>query len=95
MFVRVTRYKLKPGTREAATKKVHAMKPTIMGMPGMKEFIDVIRDDGTGYVVAVVESEETSNANAEAVKAAWGEMAEFLEEMPTPEGFDLVVHWSG
>jgi hypothetical protein len=60
----------------------------------MQQFINVMNDDGTGYVVALVESEEASNANAEAVKSAWGQMADFLEEMPTPQGYDLVVNWT-
>jgi hypothetical protein len=94
MFARVTPYKMKPGTRDAATERLHSMKDMIMGMPGMKQFINVMNDDGTGYVIAVVESEAASNANAETVKAAWGRMAEFLEEMPTPQGYDVVVAWS-
>ena len=94
MFARVTPYKMKPGTRDAATERLHSMKDMIMGMPGMKQFINVMNDDGSGYVIAVVESEGASNANAETVKAAWGSMAEFLEEMPTPQGYDVVVAWS-
>ncbi len=93
MFARVTPYKMKPGTREAATKKLNAMKDTIMGMSGMKDFINVMNADGSGYVIAVIESEAQSNANAETVKAAWGQMAEFLEAMPTPQGYDVVVNW--
>ncbi|MFT6945019.1 MAG: hypothetical protein ACJAUW_001598 [Yoonia sp.] len=94
MYARVTPFKMKPGTKAAATERLGAMKDVIMGMPGMQQFINVMNDDGTGYVVALVESEEASNANAEAVKSAWGQMAEFLEEMPTPQGYDLVVNWT-
>jgi hypothetical protein len=94
MYARVTPFKMKPGTKAAATERLGAMKDVIMGMSGMQQFINVMNDDGTGYVVALVESEEASNANAEAVKSAWGQMAEFLEEMPTPQGYDLVVNWT-
>ena len=94
MYARVTPYKMKPGTRAAATKRLQGMKSTIMGMPGMQHFINVMNEDGSGYVVAIVESEEVSDANTEAVRAAWGQMAEFLEEMPTPQGFDVIVDWS-
>ncbi|MFT6074606.1 MAG: hypothetical protein ACJAZ1_001524 [Yoonia sp.] len=94
MYARVTPFKMKPGTKAAATERLGAMKDVIMGMSGMQQFINVMNDDGTGYVVALVESEEASNANAEAVKSAWGQMADFLEEMPTPQGYDLVVNWT-
>ena len=94
MFARVTRYKMKPGSRDAATALMNQLKGQIMGMNGMKHFINVMNDDGTGYVISLVESEETSNANAEQVKQAWGQMSEFLQEMPTPECYDVVVSWS-
>jgi heme-degrading monooxygenase HmoA len=94
MFARVTRYKMKPGTREAATERLHTMRDQIMGMNGMAQFINVMNDDGSGYVISLVESEAASDGNAEQVKQAWGQMAEFLEEMPTPEGYDVVVSWS-
>lgn len=94
MYARVTPYKMKPGTKAAATERLATMKDMIMGMPGMQQFINVMNEDGSGYVIAVVESEQVSNANAESVKSAWGQMAEFLEEMPTPQGYDVVVDWS-
>lgn len=94
MFARVTPYKMKPGTRDAATALMNQLKDRIMGMPGIHTFINVMNEDGTGYVVSVVESEEISNANAETVKALWGQFAEYLEAMPTPAGFDVIAHWS-
>jgi len=94
MFARVTHYKMKPGSRDAATAKMEGLKDRILGMPGMHNFINVMNDDGTGYVIALVESEDVSNANAENVQALWGEFAGFLEEMPTPQGFDVLVSWS-
>ena len=94
MYARVTPYKMQPGTKAAATERLATMKDMIMGMPGMQQFINVMNEDGSGYVIAVVESEQVSNANAESVKSAWGQMAEFLEEMPTPQGYDVVVDWS-
>jgi hypothetical protein len=94
MFARVTPYKMKPGTRDAATAKLMTMKDMIMGMNGMKHFINVMNDDGSGYVISLVESEAQSNANAEQVKKAWGMMAEYLEAMPTPEGYDVVASWN-
>ncbi|WP_435259482.1 antibiotic biosynthesis monooxygenase family protein [Thioclava sp. FR2] len=94
MYARVTEYKMKPGTREAATERLNTMKSQIMGMKGMQHFLNVMNEDGTGYVISVVDSEESSKANAEAVKAAWGKMAEFLEAMPTPKGFDVIADWS-
>lgn len=70
------------------------MKDRIMGLPGMLHFVNVANEDGSGYVVSLVESEEMSNANTESVKAIWGAFADHLEAMPRPEGYDVMAHWS-
>ncbi|MFY2823562.1 hypothetical protein [Ruegeria sp. MALMAid1280] len=93
MFARITQFKMKPGMRDAAEAKMNELKDQIMGMNGMHSFTNAMNEDGTGYVVAVVESEETSNANAPKVAELWGNFAEFLEGPPSPAGFDVVVHW--
>lgn len=93
MFARVTQYKMKPGTREAATTKMNELKSEIMGMPGIHCFTNVMNEDGSGYVVSVVESEATSNANAPKVAELWGQFAEFLETPPSPVGYDVIAHW--
>ncbi|WP_424943709.1 hypothetical protein [Aliiroseovarius crassostreae] len=95
MFSRVTEYKMKAGTREAATEKLNAMKSQIMAMPGMVQFINVMNEDGSGYVVALVDNKETSDANAEAVQAAWDQFADYLEATPTPKGYDVIANWPG
>ena len=93
MFARVTQFKMKPGSRDAATALMNALKGQIMGLPGMIHFINVMNEDGSGYVISVVESEETSNANAEKVQALWANFAEHLEGPPSPQGFDVIANW--
>lgn len=93
MFARVTHYQMKPGSKEAATEMMLSLKDQIMAMPGMHNFINVMNDDGSGYVIAVVESEETSNANADKVAALWGNFAQFMMAPPEPAGFDVVANW--
>ena len=94
MFARVTKYKMKPGSREAATALMNQLKGEIMGMPGMHNFVNVMNDDGSGYVISIVENEATSDANAEKVKALWGQFSEHLESVPTPEGYDVIANWA-
>lgn len=93
MFARITQYKMKPGTREAATEKMNALKSEIMGMPGIHSFTNVMNEDGSGYVISVVESEEASNVNAPKVAELWGHFAEFMEGTPSPAGYDVIAHW--
>lgn len=94
MFARITPYKLKPGTTEVATQRAREMKDEIMGLPGMIEFINMVNEDGVGYIVSLVESSEQSEANLQRVREIWGRMGEFLVEMPTPQGYEVVDHWA-
>ena len=94
MFARVTPYRLKPGERDAAIATMEAMKSDILALPGMQQFLNVMNDDESGYVIAVVENRATSDANAERVKALWGRMGPHLAEMPVPQGGDVVANWT-
>lgn len=94
MFARVTHYKMKPGSMDAASEIMNSLKSQIMGMPGMQNFINVANEDGSGYVIAVVESEATSNANASKVAELWGAFSDHLEAAPKAVGYDVVANWS-
>jgi heme-degrading monooxygenase HmoA len=94
MFARITHYKMKPGSRDAATKVLESLRDQILGMPGMHQFLNVMNADGNGYVVSVVESEESSDANAAKVAAPWSSFSQFLEGPPKADGFDVISNWS-
>ena len=93
MHARVTPYKMKEGTRDAAVALMEELKPQILAMPGMLHFINVMNEDGSGYVVALVESREVSEANMERTKAMWGKFSDFLEAIPDPAGYDVMANW--
>jgi hypothetical protein len=63
-------------------------------MPGMHHFFNAVNEDGSGYVVSVVESEAVSNANADEVAKIWSNFADFLEGPPKTEGYDVIANWS-
>ena len=94
MFARVTHYQIKPDSVNEAKALTEKLKPKIMALPGMHSFINMIGDDGKGCVVSIVESRETSEANAQAVQALWANFKDHLEDMPTAEGYDVFVNWS-
>ena len=94
MFARVTHYKMKPGSKDATTAIMNSLKSQIMGMPGIHNFINVSNDDGSSYVISVVESEDTSNANATKVAELWGAFSDYMEATPKAEGYDVIANWS-
>ena len=85
---------MKPESIAAATALLEQLKPQILAMPGVLRFINAVDDTGAGYVVSVVESKESSEANTEAVQAMWSNFAQFLEEPPVPQGFGVIADWS-
>ena len=85
---------IRADSRSATATETVAMKADIMALPGLKQFINVIGEDGKGYVISVVESKEASDGNMERVKALWGRMGPHLAAMPVPEGGDVVADWS-
>ena len=91
MFARITKYRMKPEMIDDAKAKLDELRPRIMSLPGLITFINVLNDDGNGYVVSVVESEEISNANQEQVAAIWGLFADHLAEPPSPEGYNVIM----
>lgn len=94
MFARVTHYKMKADSIDSGTEMMHKLKDQIMALDGMHQFINVVAKDGNGYVISIVESEAVSDANADKVRALWANFGPFLEAMPKPEGFDVLVNWS-
>ena len=94
MFARVTHYKMKPEMVDDAKAKLEQMKPAIMSLPGMQRFINTLNDDGSGCVIALVESRAVSEANQEAVSQLWAQFADHLAAPPDVSGFDVIADWS-
>lgn len=85
---------MKDGSRDSAMEILDGLKGEIMALPGMHQFINTMDDDGSGHIVALVESRETSEANAPRVQEIWGAFADLLESAPAMEGHDVIANWS-
>lgn len=94
MFARVTPYRLKPGARDAAIAQMEKMRTDILALPGLKRFMNVLGEDGSGFIISLVASKEISDDNMEKVRALWGQMGPHLAEPPTPQGGEVVADWS-
>ena len=94
MFARITKYKMKAGSLDQATEIMNGLKGEIMGLPGIHQFINTMDEDGSGHIIAIVESRETSEANAARVQEIWGAFAGLLEAAPEMTGHDILVNWS-
>lgn len=93
MFVRITKYKMKSDAQDSAVDIMNGLKTEIMSLPGMKQFINSMDDDGSGHIISVAESREISDANASRIKDLWANFAHLLESPPTMEGHDVLADW--
>lgn len=94
MYARVTPYKMKADHIEAATALMKKLRSDILSLPGMKHFINVMKDDGSGMIVALVDSQAVSDSNQDAIQALWANFSDHLEKPPSAEGYDVVANWS-
>jgi hypothetical protein len=94
MFARVTHYKMKSGSVDAAIALMEELKPRILALDGLVNFINMMQPDGSGYVISIVESEAKSDANAPHVAALWSAFADHLEAAPQPQGYAVTAHWT-
>lgn len=95
MFARVTHYKMKPGSKAAATTIMEGLKDRIMALPGQQSFLNVINDkDGTGYVISTTANAEPTPETAEKIKALWGAFGDYLTEPPHTHSYEVVANWS-
>ena len=92
MYARITKYRMKPESLNDATALVEELMPEIKALPGVLQFINVCNDDGNGYIVSIVDSQANSDANQERVRAIWSRFADYLAEMPTPEGYNVLFN---
>ena len=92
-YARVTKFKMKSGSIDEALIRMEGLKEKILSQPGVLQFINVANDDGTGYVISILESKEIAEANTKSLMAIWAAFADLLEGTPTPEGYELRANW--
>ena len=94
MYARITKYKMKAGSMDEAMTIMNSVKDQIMALAGMQQFYNCGNEDGSGYIVSIVDSKEQSDANAEGVKAIWSSFGPLMEAAPAAEGYDVLADWS-
>ena len=95
MYARITPYKMKPGSKAAATKIMETLKDRIMALPGQQSFLNVMNDnDGTGYVISTTNIAEATPETVEKVNALWANFKDHLVEEPSAKIYEVVADWS-
>lgn len=93
LIARITKFKMREGSRDDATEILNSMKQRILELQGIRQFISSMNADGSGYVVVLVDSAEDADANEAEAQEIWSNFGKFLEGPPLPENFDLIANW--
>ena len=94
MYARITKYKMRTGTRDEAMTIMDSVKSQIMALNGLQHLYNCGNEDGSGYIISIVESKDHADAYGESVKEIWTNFGDLLEAAPTVEGFDVLADWS-
>ena len=94
MQARITRFKMKAEATEAARALMERLKDDIMALPGMRQCVTVMNEDGSGFVISLIDAAGTSPESVDRVRAIWHRFQDHLESMPSPEIFEVAADWS-
>ena len=93
MFAQISHYQIKPGDRQKCIDLLIQLKPQIMALSGLKQFTNIIKDDDSGYVIALIESKEQSKLNEPKVTAFWAAFSDYLTKLQAIEFHDVLADW--
>jgi len=91
---RITRFKMRPDAADAAKGLLHELRDEIMAQPGVGRCIIVMNEDGSGYVVALIDERGSSPEAVDRVRLLWRRFHDHLEAVPDPEIFEVIADWS-
>ena len=93
MFARITKYRIRAEAIDTVRAELDRVKDEIMALPGLKQFVNVLAEDGSGYAVALVDTREPSPLGRSKIEDLWARFSVYLEAPPTVESFAVVNDW--
>ena len=89
MHARITRVQVAVDKIEEARGRIADLLPEIKSIPGLKEFINVIKDDGGSVVIALYNSKADLDAASPRVQKIWGGLADLFSSAPEAEEYEV------
>ena len=77
----------------AARSLIDSLKGEILALPGMKGCINVMNEDGSGYVISLIDDAGTSAESVDRVRAIWHKFHDHVETITSPEIFEVISDW--
>ena len=92
MHARVTRYQVKPDQVDEADRLLEQIRPDVMKIPGLREYLSLRSEDGTKRIaITVYESQQhAQNAIPRALKL-WSRLTEVMAITPESGAYTVVT----
>jgi hypothetical protein len=94
MQTRITRFKMRPESADAARALMEELRADILAQPGLRRVVVAMNDDGSGYVVALIDDAGASPEAVDRVRALWRRFHDHLETAPEPGIYEVVADWA-
>ncbi len=92
MYVRFSTFQINAGRIDEYRSEVEKLKPQVMELPGIKYWFSAADDNGSCASIAVYEDEEAAIASSSGAGAAFGQLADFMETEPDPQGLPVFLY---
>lgn len=92
MYARVTTFAVKPEKEdEAAQLAVNLLPGELRTVPGLRQFIDLTREGGTGLTIAIYESKEAADAALPKVREILGQFHDMRTSLPVVTEYEVLL----
>lgn len=89
MYAQVTRFQIKPGQLAAAKQVRDDIDPMIRAVPGIKQHLTLLDEDGAGLVIAIRDGDEPSEETKAKIAQIWNRFEGLFEAEPQRENFEV------
>lgn len=89
MYAQVTRFQIKPGQLAAAKQVRDDVDPMIRAVPGIKQHLTLLDEDGAGLVIAIRDGDEPSEETKAKIAEIWNRFEGLFEAEPQRENFEV------
>ena len=89
MYAQVTRFQVKQGQLAAAKQVRDDVEPLIRAVPGIKQHLTLLGEDGAGLVIAIREGGEPSAETRSKIAEIWDRFEGLFDAEPQREQFEV------
>lgn len=89
MYAQVMRFQIKPGQLAAAKQVRDDVDPMIRAVPGIKQHLTLLDEDGAGLVIAIRDGDEPSEETKAKIAEIWNRFEGLFEAEPQRENFEV------